>query len=184
MQFTDVLGKRRAIRQYNHQSIERAEITTLISQAILAPSAMNMQPWAFAVVLGSERVEDYGKRAKEWLLSSTASYEPSLRHMLEDPSAAVFHHAPALVLVLATSAAQQATEDCCLAAENFMLAARERDLGTCWIGLPRPWLDLPQTKTELGVPGHYHVIAPIIIGHAEHWPDSPGRRAPEIHWLP
>ena len=131
-------------------------------------------------------MDEYAKRAKEWLLASLSntSYDPSVRHMLEDPNFTVFHHAPALVLILAKSSASQAAEDCCLAAENFMLAAREEGLGTCWVGFARPWLDLPSTKTELGISDEYHVVAPIILGHPTEWPESPGRRPAEIHWLP
>jgi nitroreductase len=111
---------------------------------------MNLQPWAFAAVADRQKVDEYAKRAKQWLLASlsTSSYDPSVRHMLEDPNFTVFHHAPALVLILAKSAPSQASEDCCLAAENFMLAARDEDLGTCWIGFARPWLDLPSTKAN------------------------------------
>jgi nitroreductase len=103
--------------------------------------------------------------------------------MLEDPDFTVFYHAPVLVLILATSSASQASEDCCLAAENFMLAARDEGLGTCCVGFGRPWLDLPSTKAALGLPGQYHVVAPIVLGYPKAWPESPGRKPAEIHWL-
>jgi len=185
VEFVDVIAKRRAVREFREQPVEQADLEKLIYAAILAPSAMNMQPWAFAVLRGRERIEGYSKRVQQWLLASlsTTSYDPSMRHMLEDPTFAVFHHAPALILILAKSAAPQASEDCCLAAENLMLAARELDLGTCPIGLARPWLDLPATKTELGLPAEYHVVTPIIVGYAKRWPDSPGRHEPEILWI-
>jgi nitroreductase len=185
MQFTDVIKKRRAIRDYTDKPVERTTIEKLIGSAILAPSAMNLQPWAFAAVVDRQKVDEYAKRAKEWLLTSlsTTSYDPSVRHMLEDPNFTVFHHAPALVLILAKSSASQASEDCCLAAENFMLAAREEGLGTCWVGFGRPWLDLPSTKTAFGLPDQYHVVAPIVLGYPETWPESPGRSPAEIHWL-
>jgi CBS domain-containing protein len=47
---------------------------------------------------------------------------------------------PALVVVLAKSSGTQSAEDCYLAAENLMLAARNEGLGSCWIGFARPWL--------------------------------------------
>ncbi len=186
MEFSDVIQKRRAVRNYEDKTIERTTIEKLIGSAILAPSAMNLQPWAFAAVVDRQKVDEYAKHAKEWLLTSlaTSSYDPSVRHMLEDPNFTVFHHAPALVLILAKSPASQAAEDCCLAAENFMLAAREEGLGTCWVGFARPWLDLASTKAELGLSNEYHVVAPIILGYPKEWPESPGRSPAEIHWLP
>jgi len=74
-------------------------------------------------------------------------------------------------------------EDCCLAAENLMLAARDEGLGTCWIGFARPWLDLPSTKHEMGLPAGHHVVAPIVLGYPKAWPESHGRNPAEIHWL-
>ena len=185
MELMDVVKNRRAVREYTAAPVDRATVERLIDAAILAPSAMNLQPWTFAVLLGRERIETYAKRAKDWLLASLSqtSYEPSIRHMLEDPHFVLFYHAPALLIILAKSSGTQAAEDCCLAAENLMLAARNEGLGTCWIGFARPWLDLPATKTELKLPEHYHVVAPLILGHPTAWPESHGRRPAEIHWL-
>jgi nitroreductase len=77
----------------------------------------------------------------------------------------------------------QAIEDCCLAAENLMLAARDEGVGTCWIGFARPWLNLPSTKHELELPANYHVVAPIVLGYPKAWPASHGRDPAEIRWL-
>jgi nitroreductase len=103
--------------------------------------------------------------------------------VLRQAGFSLFYHAPALVIVLATDGTTQSAEDCCLAAQNLMLAARARHLGTCWIGLARPWLNLPATKVELGLPAEYQVVAPIIVGHPEKWPEAPERKPPEINWL-
>jgi nitroreductase len=185
MELIDVLKSRRAVREYLDTPVERPVVERLIEGAILAPSAMNLQPWAFGVLLGRERIEGYAKRAKDWLLTSLAqtSYDPSIRHMLEDPGYVLFYRTTALVLVLAKSSGTQAAEDCCLAAENLMLAARNEGLGSCWIGFARPWLDLPATKAELKLPGSYHVVAPIVLGYPKAWPQSHGRNTPEVHWL-
>jgi nitroreductase len=185
MELMDVIQNRRAVREYTDDSIDRDTIERLIQAAILAPSAMNLQPWAFAVLLGRERIEGYAKQAKDWILASLAqtSYDPSIRHTLEDPKYALFYHAPALIVILAKSSATQAAEDCCLAAENLMLAARNEGFGSCWIGFARPWLDLPETKSELKVPNHYHVVAPIVLGHPKAWPESHERKPAETYWL-
>lgn len=95
----------------------------------------------------------------------------------------MFHGAPALVIILAKSSATQAAEDCCLAAENLMLGVRDEGLGSCWIGLARPWLDLPTTKAELRLPRSYRVVAPIVLGHPKSWPESRGRNPAEVYWL-
>jgi nitroreductase len=185
MELMEGIRNRRSVREYTDAEIDRATIERIIEAATLAPSAMNLQPWSFAVLLGRDRIESYARRAKEWLIPTLmqASHEASFLHTLEDPQYVLFYHAPALVVVLAKSADTQAAEDCCLAAENLMLAARNEGLGTCWIGLARPWLDLPTTKAELKLPEQLHVIAPIILGHPKAWPAPKERNPTETHWL-
>jgi nitroreductase len=87
------------------------------------------------------------------------------------------------VIILAKSSGTQSAEDCCLAGENLMLAAWNEGLGSCWIGFGRPWLDLPDTKNVLKLPGHYHVVAPVVLGHSKAWPEWHGRKSAEIDWL-
>lgn len=188
MNFIDAVKQRRAVRAYTRAVIGRREVEALIDTAIQAPSAMNLQPWAFAAVLDREQIDGYARRAQEWLqanlskLPNRQARERFEERML-DPAFSLFYHAPALVLVLAKSSEAQAVEDCCLAAENLMLAARDRDLGTCWIGFARPWLNLPEIKAELGLPGQYQVVAPIVLGHPAAWPESHGRTPAEVHWI-
>lgn len=185
MEFMDVLKKRRAVREYTDARIEAVTVEQIIKAATLAPSAVNEQPWAFAALLDRKRIEEYGRRAKSWLLEnfSQTGYDDSLREMLVDPNYALFYHVPALVLVLAKQAGRQAAEDCCLAAENLLLAARDEGIGSCWIGMARPWLNLPEIKKELGLPEECEVVAPIVLGFAKTWPEPSVRSAPEIHWL-
>lgn len=189
MNFIDVLRKRRAVRDYTETAVKRSEVEALVNEAVQAPSAMNLQPWAFAVVLGREQIDDYARRAQDWLLSHPAQLRNRQvqqrfeERVHEDPDFTLFYHAPTLVLVLANSAEAQAVEDACLAAANLMLAARDRDLGTCWIGFARPWLNLPEIKAEFGLPEQYQVVAPIVLGHPTGWPEPQGRKPAEIHWV-
>jgi len=185
MELMDVVRNRRAVRDYTDAPIERATIERLVDAAILAPSAMNLQPWAFAALLNRQRISAYAGRIKSWLLTnySQAGFDPTLGDVIGEESYNVFHHAPALVLVLAKSSQTQACEDCCLAAQNLMLAAREDGLGTCCIGLARPWLNLPSSKQELGLPEPYEVVVPIVLGQPKAWPESHGRHPAEIRWL-
>ena len=161
----------------------------LLNVAVEAPSAMNTQPWAFAAILGREQIDGYAKRAQNWLLGNlSALSNPEIQRkfeqrMLDDPNFTLFYHAPALVLVLAKSSDTQAIEDCCLAAQSMMLAARDHELGTCWIGFARPWLNLPEIKAELDLPQQYQVVAPLILGHPSIWPESHGRKPAGVYWI-
>lgn len=185
MEFRDVLRNRRAVRDYAEIRVTQDVVERLVGAAILAPSAMNLQPWAFAALLDPKRLDAYAGEAKQWLLGNpeAAGHGEAARRILAQPELNIFHHAPALVMVLATSHAAQAAEDCCLAAENLMLAARDEGLGTCWIGLARPWLNLASTKREMGIAEGYAVVAPIILGYPRAWPVSHGRTEASVIWL-
>jgi nitroreductase len=184
VEFLEALEQRRAVRAYRREAVDRAAIERVIHAAILAPSAMNLQPWAFAVVTGIERIDDLARRAKDYLVAhpQALGLPEQARMTLTDPQFSMLYHAPVLLIVLAKNDTQQAKEDACLAAQTLMLAAREMALGTCWIGLARPWLELPETRRELGIPAGYAVVAPIVLGHPTAWPASPGRRPAEIFW--
>ena len=166
----------------------RTNVEEPTDTAILAPSAMNLHPWAFPALLNRERISNYAKRIKDCRFANfdQTSFDPSIRTMrkpIEGENYSVFHNTPALVLVLATSPLVQASDDCCLAAQNLMLAARDEGLGTCCIGLARHWLNLPSTKREMGLPAASEVVVPIVLGHPKAWPDSHGRNPAQIYWL-
>jgi nitroreductase family protein len=77
------------------------------------------------------------------------------RDQLSKPGFDIFYGAPLLIVIAATSDARQSAEDCCLAAQNLMLAAHGMGLGTCCIGFARPWLNLAETKVEIRIPTAY-----------------------------
>jgi len=184
MDCIEAIHSRRAVRNYSDRAVDPTTIQELVDCAVLAPSAGNMEPWAFSVFLEREFIEEMAREAKEWLFRS-ALHEPftsPFYEVLRDPDYTVFYHAPALVLVAAQSHMQQAAEDCCLAAENLMLAARSLGVGSCWVGLTRPWFNLEATKEKLSIPEEHVVVAPIVLGYPKTWPPAPGRKQMQIRW--
>lgn len=184
MEFIEVVRKRRSVRDYTDEPVDPGVIETLIEVACQAPSARNVQPWSFWVILGRPQLDDLAAGAKEWLVKEVhehGMYSP-VEQLATSPGFSIFYHAPALVLVVATSQTAQAVQDCCLAGELLMLAARDAGLASCWIGLACPWFLLPSTKALFGIPRTYCVAAPIILGHPKEWPCSHGRTPPTVHW--
>lgn len=185
MDFKEIIRKRHSIRDYTERVVEASVIQRVIDAAIQAPSARNLQPWEFWVVLGQDRVDNFSDRAKKWLLEQL-SCDPAQQEVyqqISSPAFSMLYHAPAIVLVVATGQEEQADEDCCLAANLLMLAARDVEFGTCWIGLSRAWFNLQETKKELGIPDTYRVVAPIVMGHPKEWTESHGRSPAKVHWL-
>jgi nitroreductase len=181
----DAIYERRAVRAYEHRTLEKTEILALIDAAIQAPSAMNRQPWAFVVLQDASLLKRISARAKQLTLAhmqpGTALFEH--RGMLEDPAVDVFHGAGTLIVICAASGPWPPNEDCCLAAQNLMLAAHGFGLGTCPIGFAREALNEPEMKRELGIPDDHSVVMPIIVGHPiEHPLPTPRHEARVLAW--
>lgn len=186
MDVLEAIRNRRAVRSYTDAAVEKDTIERLIDLAVRAPSAMNRQPWAFAVVYGRQRLLSLSQQAKAHLLRTISEASPLAEHReaLADPAFDIFYGATSLIIVAATSEEDGASEDCALAAQNLMLAAHALELGTCWIGFARPWLNEPKAKAELGIPSHFRPVAPIVIGHPAPVPaNAHPRREPTIIWV-
>lgn len=178
----DAIFHRRAVRAYSPQPVEREIVDRLLLAAVQAPSAMNQQPWGFAVLHGDKRLRDYSDRAKLHLVATyPTTFEVNLRSELyENASYDLFHGANTLIVIYAMSGRLHPNEDCCLAAENLMLAAYGLGLGTCPIGFARAWFDLPETKRELDVPEHYHAVFPVVVGYPAGFTPRSGRDEPNV----
>ena len=185
MDVIDAIYHRRAIRDYTDKPVDGATIRMLVETATQAPSAMNLQPWAFAVVQSKGALARFSEEAKAYLLKTVAAGDTlaAYRDRFRDPSFNIFYNAPTLVVICATSASPQAAEDCALAGQTFMLAAHAHGLGTCLIGFARPWFNTRAGKAALGIPDHYAPVAALILGHPQGSAPAHPRRQPEIHWL-
>ena len=101
------------------------------------------------------------------------------RDLLSSPDLNIFYDAPVLIVICAKEDDRFVEQDCCLAAQNLMLAAYEKGLGTCWIGFAEAWLNRPEAKKELSIPPTFRPIAPVILGYPQGQPKAPPRHAPE-----
>jgi nitroreductase len=181
MELMDALRTRRAVRAFTGEPVDDVTVEELVGAAVLAPSAVNLQPWAFAVVRGTERLHALSAEARRYALAHVPSGSPLATHVA-DPAFEIFHGAAVLVVICAIDGERQSSEDCCLAGQNFMLAAHAKGLGTCWIGLARAWLNESSVKTELGVPAGWHPAAPIVLGHRLALPAPTAREKARIVW--
>lgn len=182
MEFFDVLNSRKSVRSYTEQQVDKKTVEKLLTAAVQAPSTMNSQPWAFAVIQDTNLLQTYSDQAKKLLLESLEK-NPLLsryKEALANPDYNIFYAAPLLVVFCAKKEGPSPEADCCLAAENFMLAAHALGLGTCWIGFAQFLLSQPEIKQTLKIPAEYTVVAPIIAGYPQAAGPAIPKKAPEI----
>lgn len=182
MELNEAIYRRRAVRHYSEREVPSQVITEILDASVQAPSALNQQPWVFGVFHGRKRLRNYSDKAKRYLVATMQpSWDVPLNcQMYEDHDYDVFHGADTLIVVYARQGKLNPNEDCCMAAQNLMLAAYGLGLGTCPIGHLRSWLNLIETKRLMDVPEHLTAVFPVVVGYADGEPATAPRNAPEI----
>ena len=93
MDLDDAIAGRRAVREYVPEPIDEPTIRRLIDAAILAPSAVNQQPWDFTVVRDQAVLDRVSRDAKAYMLETMPAAGPHadrFRSLLADPAFQVF----------------------------------------------------------------------------------------------
>ena len=145
----ELLYKRRSIRNFTDQSINDDQIEALLSAAMAAPTAMNMQPWNFVVVRGIEGLN---------LLRKTSPFSKM--------------NAPCAIVVCGNlNSFKRAmmerfwAQDCGAATQNLLLAATALGLGAVWCGVhPVKRLEDNVSKT-LGLPNLVIPFSLVFVGY-------------------
>jgi nitroreductase len=184
MSAMDAIYYRRSVRDYAPQKIDQAVIRTLLDAAVHAPTAVHEEPWAFAVIQDKAILNRLSDNVKALLAHGTDPIHPLHGSHLADrftaPEFNAFYNAGTLIVICGKPLGPFIVADCWLAAENLMLAACAKGLGTCVIGLSVTALNTPEWKVELGVPAEMTAIAPIIVGIPGGETPPVPRKQPEI----
>ena len=70
MDINAAIQGRRSVREYTAQPVEDTIIRQLIGAAVRAPSAVNLQPWAFVVVRDQTILDRISREAKKHMLAT------------------------------------------------------------------------------------------------------------------
>jgi nitroreductase len=186
----ETIYRRRAVRSYAAATVDKATIRALLDAAVQAPTALHREPWAFVVIQDKEWLRRYSERGKVLLLEEARAM-PYLRStearsapLLADPAFNIFYDAGTLIVVCRKISGPFAEADCWLAAENLMLAATAKGLGTCCIGFAVNILNTAEVKRELGIPEGGAAVVPIIVGVPRAMPAPASRKTPEVlRWV-
>lgn len=148
-----LVRKRRSIRRYTGEPVERKSLDLLVEALLRAPSSRNRQPWEFVIVDDPE------------LLSKLAEAKEHGSQFLRD--------APLGIVVCADSTKSDVwVEDCSIAAILVQMASQSLGLGSCWIQIRNRTFDGQKSAEKhiqdiLGLPEVIKVQAIISIGHPD-----------------
>lgn len=152
----DLILKRRTIRKFKQQKIERSILEKLINAARFAPSASNMQPLKYAIVDEPSKVKSVFDCVK-W-----AGYIAPAGNPAEGEKPVAF------IVILADTEIRKAGYelDIGAAAQSIFLAAAEEGIGTCWMGA----IDRDKIREILSIPQRYIIDTVVALGYAAESP--------------
>jgi nitroreductase len=185
----EIIQTRRSIRNYKEDPVSDEDIRFLIDCARYAPSGSNMQPWSFLVIQNKDLIKELSENGKKAMIPLAERFADNPKNMpgfisfLKTKGSNLFYNAPLLVIIFGNKKSLTADWDCAMAAQNMMLAAHSRGIGSCWIGLAMPALMDERILEELGAPSGYKAVAPLIFGYPMGKTTIPARREPEVKWL-
>ena len=110
----ELLYQRRSIRKYLNKPVEDEKVKELLKAGMAAPSAMNKQPWHFAVIRNQD------------ILNCITKIHPYSSMLVE---------APLGIAVCGNKNERYWVQDCSAAMQNILLAAVGLNLGSVWLGV-------------------------------------------------
>ena len=162
MDVLEAITNRRSIRNYKKQDLTEGTVERLLEAARQAPSAGNVQPWAFVVAKKPETKQK---------LSNAAYDQKSLME--------------ASIVIVVCADQKRAAEsygtrgrtlycfqDTAAAIENILLTACSLGLGTCWIGA----FTEEEVRKIINCPLELRPVALIAVGYPNESPPQRARR--------
>lgn len=163
-----LIMNRKSVRSFTGQVVDNEILEKLARAGMAAPSAKNLQPWAFVIVTNRDTLDKLAERL---------------------PYAKMLFEAPAAIVVCGDLAKAGDSpegywvQDCSAATQNILLAAEALGLGAVWTGV-HPRADRVTTvKDVLKLPDNVIPLNVIPIGYpkGEHQPKDKFK-AENIHW--
>lgn len=148
MSFLDLVKSRYSVRNYALRTVEQEKLDYVMECVRLSPSAVNFQPWKFAIVQEKEQLEAL-KTAypREWIQSAPCMIVACADHE-------VSWHRKA-------DGKDHADIDVAIAVEHLCLAAAEQGLGTCWVCN----FDVDRCREVMHLPANLEPVVLIPLGY-------------------
>lgn len=175
------IKERRSVRAYTDKQLPQEDLDQILEAGRYAPTAHNEQPWHFTVVQNADLLTEINKKANAVMALSDNEW---LRGLGNDPKFRASYNAPTVIFVSSREDAMSTQTDCAAAAQNMMLAAQSLGIGSVWVGLLWPFINLPEAKTLLELPDGYKPVHAIAFGFAsgEKLP-APNRKSNVINYI-
>ncbi|GHT84074.1 NAD(P)H-flavin oxidoreductase [Bacteroidia bacterium] len=192
MDIFSAIMERRSVRSYVDRPIPRETLEAIMQAALMAPSAVDLQPWYFVVVESAEAfvrlkeiMDEVGDEVRPTLAKRFPDYPDLVRKSCGFIKS--LGNAPVCVLAFQYKADYQKSQSSMVqsvsaAIENMILAAWEMGVGSCWISAPiETGLDKKLQQTFAPDKGEF--VAMITLGYPEKIPNMPKRKEGRVRYV-
>lgn len=164
----DNIYSRRSVRAFTGEAVSREDLIKILKAGMAAPSAVNMQPWAFVVVTERKTLDELCGKL---------------------PYAKMLDKAGAAIVVCGLPDKDEVYSkkywvmDCSAATENILLACHALGLGAVWTAVYPDATRVEDVRRILGIPENIVPLNVIPIGV----PKEKGKpldkfKEENIHW--
>ena len=162
MDLLEIIKNRRSIRVFKKQDVPQDIIEKLLEAARWAPSAGNVQPWAFVVAISQKMKQNLSMAAfgQKDLEEASVVFVVCADEKLAEQSYGV--RGKSLYCLQDTAAAIQ----------NILLTAHSLGLGSCWIGA----FNEDEVRKVIKAPKEMRPVALVPIGYPNEAPPARRRR--------
>ena len=126
----ELITKRHSCRKFLSKEVSDENIEKILECGLLAPSAMNKQPWFFVVIKNKKIINKLKELAKNSFLSSGIEWREKWAKREEFSP---FYDPNVMILICNDKNVVNSKNDCCFATENMTLMAESLGLGSCII---------------------------------------------------
>ncbi len=157
MSLKELIQSRYSVRAYLPYTVEDEKLEYILECARLAPSAANIQPWKFYVVMDGDVLEKiHLSYNREWLKAAPVNIV-----VCKDTSTSWKRNN--------SDGKDHSDIDAAIASEHICLAAAEIGLGTCWICNFDPVI----LSEALSLPEYIEPVAIFPIGYIDDEKSTP-----------
>jgi nitroreductase len=162
MDLLEIIKNRRSIRVFKKQDVPQDIIEKLLEAARWAPSAGNVQPWAFVVAISQKMKQNLSMAAfgQKDLEEASVVFVVCADEKIAEQSYGV--RGKSLYCLQDTAAAIQ----------NILLTAHSLGLGSCWIGAFKE----DEIRQVIKAPKEMRPVALIPVGYPNEAPAARSRR--------
>lgn len=172
-----VIMSRRSIRSYTQQPIDRNTLDSILRCGINAPNGKGIQAYELRVVDDRQMLRDI----------TAAVQADNADVALRPGSDNIFFGAPVVVFVASYHGYDMSLVDCGLLAENIMLAAWARGIGSCCMAHPARLMKLSPTCAplvqRLGFSPEHELQFAIALGYPNEQPNARPRKTDRIQYV-